>query len=335
MGLVVPPKQKQVVATEPKRQNSSTKKPSVEAYILAERIAAEELSGEKNQTLKQYYINLMDQLEIEGFPKYQISTIGKQIVIEKKCEKLKDIIPKEEITIGSWWYDVAKEKGCIDPHYSHPNDKDDEPKDKPKPKTVYEQENNPWITQIERMEDFLRSFKAYLRKNHFHNLIPKNESAESLTIIKNVITHCEERFNDKQKISPSHYPILIEHWYTASGNALSIAYYKHVRKKEAFVEKQYRKVARGLMKNMTDRYEPNSPEQAESCGYCGVPCPNCDNLRTDFVPAVKIVEYVNPTTQKKEQKTIQIRKIHCYKEDIDHEAPMPDLPAAQVSTSDW
>ena len=120
--------EQQQVATETERQNSSSKKPSLESYALAEQIVREEIDGGKSQTLKQYYINLMTQLEIEWFPKQQISTIGKQIVVEKKCEKLNNI-PKEEITIGSWWYDITKEQGCIDPHYLHPkNTKDDTPK---------------------------------------------------------------------------------------------------------------------------------------------------------------------------------------------------------------
>jgi hypothetical protein len=94
--------EQQQVATEPERQNSSNKKkPSLESYSLTEQIANEEIKGNKTDTLKQFYINLMTQLEIEGFPKQQISTIGKQIVVEKKCEKLNNI-PKEEITIGSW-----------------------------------------------------------------------------------------------------------------------------------------------------------------------------------------------------------------------------------------
>ncbi len=106
----------QQVATEPERQNSS-KKPSLKSYALAEQIANEEINGSKSSTLKQYYINLMTQLEIEGYPKHQISIIGKQIVVEKKYEKLD--IPKREIIIGSWWYDIAKQQGCVDPYYLH------------------------------------------------------------------------------------------------------------------------------------------------------------------------------------------------------------------------
>lgn len=63
-------------------------KPRLLSYKLAEAIATEELQEENSITLKQNYINLIDQLEIDGIPKEKISTIGKQIIIERKKQKL-------------------------------------------------------------------------------------------------------------------------------------------------------------------------------------------------------------------------------------------------------
>ena len=318
------------VATEPERRNSSNQKPSLQAYTLAEQVAREEISGEKNQTLKQYYINLMTQLEIEGFPKEQISTIGKQIVIEKKSEKLKTT-PKEEIKIGSWWYDTAREQGYIDPHYSHGSTTDK----KEILLNNFEEENENTIMVIDEMQDYLKTLKLTMRTKHFESLVPEKELQETLTITKNVIDHCSQRINDKVKISPVNYSILIRDSFYASGTALSQMYYLHVKEKEAFVKKQYQKVVRGIMQNMPARYEPNDEIQSQACGFSGVPCPKCDSYRTEFVPGVKTIEEINPKTKKTEKRTIGIRKIHCFKEDMDHVAPMPKLPAVEINEAEW
>jgi len=63
-------------------------KPSLLSYKLAELIAIEELESEKSITLKENYIRLIDQLQIDGVPNENISALGKQIIIEKKKQKL-------------------------------------------------------------------------------------------------------------------------------------------------------------------------------------------------------------------------------------------------------
>jgi len=120
----------QQVAAQLHRQNSSVH-PSDESYCLAESVALEEIDGEQDSpSLKESYILLMDQLEIDGYHKQEISSVGKKIILTKKIEKLKPKgIPESEISVGRWWWYVAKERGCIDPHYSHPkNVIDDTPK---------------------------------------------------------------------------------------------------------------------------------------------------------------------------------------------------------------
>jgi N6-adenosine-specific RNA methylase IME4 len=63
-------------------------KPSLESYNLAETAVTEELKGEEsNVTLKDAWINLGNQLEIEGVPKEQISTVAQKLILEKKSEK--------------------------------------------------------------------------------------------------------------------------------------------------------------------------------------------------------------------------------------------------------
>jgi len=84
-----------------------------------------------------------------GVPKHKISTIGKQIIIEKKKQRLYTKgIESEEISVGSWWYDITKEKGCIDPHYSHVAP--DVERENSSPSNEYEIENKEWIDAINR-----------------------------------------------------------------------------------------------------------------------------------------------------------------------------------------
>ena len=94
-------------------------KPSLESYKLAEAVAIEELESEKSITLKENYIRLIDQLQIDGVPNENISALGKQIIIEKKKQKLQwKGIEAETIAVGSWWYQVAREQGCTDSRFS-------------------------------------------------------------------------------------------------------------------------------------------------------------------------------------------------------------------------
>jgi len=92
-------------------------RPSYDSMVLAEKIVTEELDTENNPTLKQYYSQLMDQLEIDRVPKEKISSVGSLLVRKEKAKKTG--LPVEEVSVGRWWFDVAKEKGCIDPHFSH------------------------------------------------------------------------------------------------------------------------------------------------------------------------------------------------------------------------
>ena len=75
------------VDTHVYRENSST--PSTESYRLADKIAELEIQDNgDNVTLKQSYLNLMGQLEIDGIPKEKISNIGSKIIVQKKTKRL-------------------------------------------------------------------------------------------------------------------------------------------------------------------------------------------------------------------------------------------------------
>ena len=316
------------VAMQQYRQNSSN--PSTESFRLAETIANLEIESSKdNPSLKQFYINLMDQLEIDGVPKEKISTIGSKIILEKKKKRLVNhSIDESEITVGDWWYVTAREQGCTDPHYSHPKNETDE-----KPKTSFEIENRETISIIDEMTEFLKSEKQYLKHNAHDGRIPKEIFRENALIMRQAITHANERFNNKLKIAPSHYSIIFANFLSSMSSHLSVPYYLHVRKKETFTAKQAGKVIRGTIKDMPVRYEPKDQDEAESCGFSGESCPKCGNFRTEIT--MRVENYEEMEKGKKTIKSRGIRQIHCFKEDADYDAPKVRLPANEMSESDW
>jgi hypothetical protein len=112
MGKFVSQYSKQTVETVPlgEQENSSIIKPSLESYRIAELDVSEELSSEENNlTLKQYWINLRNQLEIEVISKEKICLIASKLIVEKKAEKLK--LPVDEIKPSGYFYRIYNDHG--------------------------------------------------------------------------------------------------------------------------------------------------------------------------------------------------------------------------------
>lgn len=315
------------VASQLNRQNSSN--PSTESYRLADKIAELEILDGNNITLKESYINLMDQLEIDGIPKEKISTVGSKIIQQKKSKRLVGkAIDESEVYVGTWWYIVAREQGCIDSHYSHRTLEKEE-----KPKTTFEIENHATISVIDDMTEFLKSEKQFLKHNAHDASIDSKILHENIFAMSNAITHANERFNNKLKISPSHYSILFRQFVESMSAHLSVPFYLHVRKKETFTAKQAGKIIRANVKDLPLRYEPKDEDESEACGFSGVQCPNCMFFRTEVT--MRIENYETEEKGKKMTKSRGIRQIHCFKEDKNYDAPKVSLPASEVSGSDW
>jgi len=310
----------------------NTSKPKLESYRIAEQIATEEIEHDSDISLKEYYSKLMDQLEIEGIPKQKISAVGQQLVIEKKEQKLKSKgMSTDNVTIGTWWFVVAREKGCTDPNLGRPKLNNET---KEKPKTNFELENIKTITVIDNMMEFLKSEKQFLKHNPHDIKLEKNLLSQNIYTMTNAITHANERFNNKLKIAPSHYHILFEQFMESMSSHLSVPYYLHVREKETFTAKQAGKIIKANVKDMPFEYEPKDQTESKACNFSGEQCPNCKFFRTEVT--MRIEQYQE--LDKKGNKVIKsrgIRQIHCFKEDADYDAPKINLPANEISESDW
>ena len=320
-------KAEQQVGTQLNRQNSSN--PSTEAYRLADKIAELEILDGNNITLKESYINLMDQLEIDGIPKEKISTVGSKIIQQKKTKRLAgNAVTESEVYVGTWWFITAREHGCIDPYYSHPKNETKE-----KPKTNFEVENEQTISVIDAMIEYLKSEKQFLKHNAHDARIDSKILHENIFTMSNAITHANERFNNKLKISPTHYSILFRQFMESMSAHLSVPFYLYVRKKETFTAKQAGKIIRANVKDLPLRYEPKDEDESEACGFSGVQCPSCKFFRTEVT--MRIENYETEEKGEKITKSRGIRQIHCFKEDKNYDAPKVSLPASEVSGSDW
>lgn len=90
----------QKTVTLGEQENSSKVKPSLESYKLADVAVSEEISSEEsNPSLKEAWIHLGNQLEIDGIPKDQVCLVAKKLLIEKKSEKTE--LPIDEIKLSS------------------------------------------------------------------------------------------------------------------------------------------------------------------------------------------------------------------------------------------
>ncbi len=310
-------------------------KPSLACYSLAEAAVAVEIDGEEsNVSLKEAWINLGNQLEIEGILTDQICSTASKLLVETKCKKTK--IPKEEIKMGGYFYRVYQSQDWTNQFYARRNiSTESVPLGEQENSSIsnFESENKQTISAIDVMMEFLKSEKQFLKHNSHDGKIPENILRENILTMKSAITHANQRFNNKLKIAPSHYSILFKQFLESMSSHLSVPFYLHVRKKETFTAKQAGKIIRANVKDMPYRYEPKDEDETEACGFSGVPCPNCGNFRTEVT--MRIETYEAEEKGKKVQKSRGIRQVHCFKEDEDYDAPRVALPANEISESDW
>lgn len=317
---------------------------SLESYKLAELAVNEEIDSESsNILLKESWVNLGNQLEIDGVPSEQISSVATKILIEKKAEKLK--VPKEEIRMGGYFYRLYNERGWTNSFYARNTNKEQLESDQEGYTTVpsreqenssritFEEENKEWVNVIDSMIEFLKLEKSTLSKGHFNSKIPAVQSKQSITLMTRAIEKANERLNNKLKIAPSHYSILFEQSITALSSSLSTPYYEHVRKKETFTAKQAGKILKCIVKDIPYRYEPINEEEAEAMGFSGEPCPNCNNYRTAI--DLRVEEREVEEDGELVKKPIGIRQLHCFKEDRLYDAPRPKAVMAEITESDW
>jgi hypothetical protein len=262
------------------RQNSSN--PSIESYRLADEIAGIEIEGEgDNITLKQSYINLMAQLEIDGIPKEKISTIGSQIITTKKKNRLQGkAITESEVNVGTWWYVTAREQGYIDLHYSHPKDIESKNK-KPTHKT-----NQRYVDNLKRTKEICTEL---IKKFEESEDIEKSLDKKQLQFLNHewdaVLDIAENTFNEKTKVPLNLQNLLLVEAATASsitfaGMTFLKSNYIQYEKIGAFLTtKQIGHIQNGITRKSLPLFKPDSRDTALFQKYYGLSCPECKSWR--------------------------------------------------------
>ena len=259
-------------------------KPSIQSNNLAQLVADEELKKTDNfQTLRQSYLNLMHQLEIDGIPKEKISTVGQKIVIDKKRTVKKSqgasLEELKKINIGSWWYDIAREENYIDPKFSHGNDT--EPERKIVPLTKYEKENSQYINLIKNTKNFLDIALNKLKCNSFMSLL--GEDSKVLLALHDwqaQLDIAESYFDHKEKIPVNTQHILLHCIGTISSNNDAAEEYFRLREKaHRLTGKQLSKYRSGAIKIKLAIFNPKDRITAILWTYFGVQCKKCKSWR--------------------------------------------------------
>lgn len=299
-------------------------KPSLLSYKLADTIAVEELGGDVTPTLKQNYISLIDQLEIDGIPKEKISALGKQIIIEKKKQKMlsKGFEP-EDITVGRWWREVARQRGCTDTKYSSV----DVAVAPPQNTSINTKNKKPNIRFI----DYLRRTKEIcdiaIKKFEESEDITKILSDKQLNIIshewENILNIAEDAFNEKTKVPLNTQHLLLTEAATASSitNAATtfqvIKQLYYAKTGKFLTSKQIGFIQNGTVPKYLSLFKPDSRDTAIFQGYYGLACHKCKSWRVEKKAKLHCID-CDFTFQEKTVSKCAHCQIPFYKERLVH-----------------
>lgn len=274
-------------------QESIIIKPSIDAYRLADTAAIEELQHERgNDSLKQSWIKLATQLQIEGIPTHKISTVGKQIIIEKKKEHLEKLnvstIELKEISISGWWREVMSELGFTDSKYSSGELTEPSPENSSintTDKIIPNQEMIDIFNDIKEICN-LGIDKAKSTKE-FEELFDKKETREFYKQQRAFLSNCKDILDNKTKIPANTEILFIECVTMAEGglnNAVKIFHKSRMslledQGKKLLTAKQAAKYLNGDKASKLPLLKPDSRDSAIFGKYFGVQCNKCKSWR--------------------------------------------------------
>lgn len=313
-------------------------KPSQESKRITEKIVFEEINSEHdNSTMKQYYVNLMDQLEMDGLPKSKISTVGSLLICERKSKVLN--LPISDVSVGSWWYEIAKEKECIDVSFSHPIGTDPE------------RENSSINTPNAHIIHILRQIKlicnlainTFPKYPELGSIFGEKETREFYMQLQSVIDNCNYVFDEKTKIPPNTEQMLLE-CISTSNTSISECASKFMEMKVELLKnqtnsiltaKQARKFQIGDKVSQLDLWSPTSRDMAIFGNYIGIQC-ECGSWRVRTQNNKKDVECYDC---KKISNRISISKCRfcqmpLYKEDLKHIVDTWEMVTEEHPTGD-
>ena len=304
-------------------------RPSILANTLAEEAAREELNGEKtNQSLKESWIQLASQLEIDGVEKHKISTIGQQLIIDQKKKQLTKLgATKEElVTVGisGWWREVMGDLGYTDSKYSSLE------------ATVPSPENDSIYTENGSFIDILTLQKKVidLAISKFKEiddwektLFTKKETREYYRQQITMLNNFKNAFDEKTKVPQNTEHILLDALATSasvSDGAEKFQLYKiELQKslnKKFLTTKQATRYQKGDKTSTLPLLKPYTRDEAVYLDYFGVECVTCKSWRVRQKNDSNKVECYDCGADFMAKSASKCRycQIPLYKEDLSH-----------------
>lgn len=265
-------------------------KPSIEANTLAAKAALEQIKGEEsNPLIKDAWLLLGNQLEIEGIAKIKIPIVASELIRSHISQKTN--IPKEEIKLSGYFYRVYKQAG-----WTITLDDTD---------ALGRKENSSINTKNVEVIDILlqtksicdlaiKKFKEY---PELESVFGKKEAREFFRQWRTIITNCKYAFDEKTKVPQNTEQILLECLTTSSGSLSEGAgEFMQIRiklllnqRKSILTAKQGKKFQMGDKASQLPLLKPLTRDTAVFLDYFGVQC-ECNSWRVRHKPDTTNVE---------------------------------------------
>lgn len=263
-------------------------RPSIMSNNLAAQAAQEEIETEQSPSLKTKYENLMTQLEVDGIPKDQVSTIGQKIILEQKKSILEKKGSSQEeldnLTINRWWYVVASENNYVNPFYAR-NTKETDAQLHQDNSSINTR-NSEMLVVCDKIIDLCRTIKEKSNEcEELEIIFGKKEMKEFYRQRNTMLENCKNAIDNKTKIPKNTELFLLECLATVMGNTNKCGQIfqkiimNHMEEQGKFLtQKQATKFQSGGKQSQLDLLKPTSRDFAIYEGYTGTQC-TCGSWR--------------------------------------------------------
>lgn len=245
-----------------------------------------ELLDSNNNTNESLWVNMGNQLEIEGIPKKEISLIIKKDIEDILYEKeFKDQMSREECRYtNSHYFRVMKSNGWTNPFMAR-NNKLDPLGDQPD--SSINTQNSKMLLLCDSIIEICRTIKEKSKDcESLEDIFGEKQMNEFYKQRHTMINNCKNAIDNKTKIPQNTESFLLECLSTVLGNTNKCAeifqqvILMHMKMQGKFLtQKQATKFQSGGKQSKLFLLSPTSRDFAIFEGYTGTRCSNCQSYR--------------------------------------------------------
>lgn len=307
---------------------------SVNAKKLVEEAVLEELRGEENNTsLKESWIKLGNQLEIDGVPKDEIATTAADLILTKKSEKFG--MPKTELRMSGYFYRIYQSHSWTNQFFAR--NSSTVPLGEQENSSInspYYEENKPIIDVIHRLKNHLTDIlKIYEESPHMSELDGdvRKQIRQSVHLMNQHIQIAEKIYNRKEKVPQNLQHILL--YLLVTEGSVNDAAKAFLQKRVELLEltsKQAGKLQNGTVPDLLPILRPKSRDVAIFLGYYGIQCKYCSSWEVKEQPGSGSTTKVECWSCENEAWVPQKSMIKCsYCQIPIYEENLPDVMAGR------